>query len=458
MIDRLTSGTPRFDEVLGGGLPRDGISLVIGFPGSGKTILAQQCVFNNAQPDRPALYLSTVSEPLEKMVRYGQTLSFFDPAAVGVSVFYQDLGSVLSDNGLTGVLDTVRDLIREHRPAIIVIDSFKALRPYASSARHFRRFLHDLASMLSIFPVTSIWVGEYGDQEIAVAPEFAVADAIISLAASQAGERATRELRVLKLRGGNFLSGKHAYRLSAEGITVFPRLADPSERTGYDLGGERVSSGVQAIDDMLGDGYRPGGSTLLAGPTGIGKTLMGLHFLFTGAQYGERGLIATLQENPTQLERIVQGFGWSLTVQDVELMYRSPVDLYIDEWVYDLLDRIEASGAKRVLIDSLGDLRAAAPDISRFREYVYSLLQRCSRRGVGVMMTFEVPELFGLTRLTEYGTSHLADNVVLLQYRAVESALVRTLTVLKTRAGHHDARIREFEITKDGILLRDHDA
>lgn len=455
-MDRLTTGALRFDEVLGGGLPRDGISLVIGFPGSGKTILAQQCVFSNAQPDRPALYLSTVSEPLEKMVRYGQTLSFFDPLAVGVSVFYQDLGTVLSDNGLTGVLDRVRDLIREHRPAIIVIDSFKALRPYASSARHFRRFLHDLASMVSVFPVTSIWVGEYGEQEIAVAPEFAVADAIISLATSQAAERATRELRVLKLRGGYFLSGKHAYRLSADGITVFPRLADPSEIAAYDLGREPVSSGVRAIDDMLGEGYRPGGSTLVAGPTGIGKTLMGLHFLFNGAKAGERGLIATLQENPTQLERIVQGFGWSLLSQDVELMYRSPVDLYIDEWVYDLLDTIEATGAKRVLIDSLGDLRAAAtPDVSRFREYLYSLLQRCSRRGIGVMMTFEVPELFGLTRLTEHGTSHLADNVILLQYRTVESALVRTLTVLKTRAGHHDVRIRQFEITKAGIVLLD---
>lgn len=137
-------------------------------------------------------------------------------------------------------------------------------------------------------------------------------------------------------------------------------------------------------------------------------------------------------------------------------MYRSPVDLYIDEWVYDLLDTIEATGAKRVLIDSLGDLRAAAtPDVSRFREYVYSLLQRCSRWGIGVMMTFEVPELFGLTRLTEHGTSHLADNVILLQYRTVESALVRTLTVLKTRAGHHDVRIRQFEITKAGIVLLD---
>jgi len=453
MIDRLTTGTSRLDVVLGGGLPLNAISLVIGLPGSGKTVLAEQCVFSNASRERPALYLSTVSEPLEKILRYGQTLSFFDPAAVGASVFYDDLGIVVGDKGLPGVLEHARDLIRGHRPSIIVIDSFKALRPYAPDAGEYRRFLHDLAGMLGVLPITSVWIGEYEDEEIAAAPEFAVADAIIAMGSNQAAERASRALRVLKLRGGGFLSGEHSYRISADGIVVFPRLADPGEAEPYTLGDCRTSSGVQAIDDMLGDGYWPGASTLVAGPTGIGKTLMGLHFVFEGARRGERGLIATLQENPTQLERIARGFGWSFAQDEVALMYRSPVDLYLDEWVYDLLDTVEETGVRRVLIDSLGDLRNASADLTRFREYTYSLLQRCSRRGVSIMMTYEVSELFGLTQLTEHGASHLPDNLVLLQYRPSQTSVNRTLTVLKTRAGYHDPGVREFAITADGITL-----
>ncbi len=453
MIERLTTGTSRLDMVLGGGLPRNAISLVIGLPGSGKTILAEQCVFSNASRDHPALYLSTVSEPLEKILRYGQTLSFFDPAAVGASVFYDDLGIVLGDRGLPGVLERVRDLIREHRPSIMVIDSFKALRPYAPDAGEFRRFLLDLAGTLGVLPVTSMWIGEYEDHEIAGAPEFAVADAIIAMGSNRAAERASRAVRVLKLRGGGFLSGEHSYRISADGIAAFPRLADPGKADAYTLDGQRTSSGIQAIDDMVGDGYWPGASTLVAGPTGIGKTLMGLHFVFSGAARGERGLVATLQENPTQLDRIARGFGWSFARQEVALMYRSPVDLYLDEWVYDLLDTVDATGVRRLLVDSLGDLRNASPDLTRFREYTYSLLQRCSRRGVSIMMTYEVPELFGLTQLTEHGASHLSDNVVLLQYQPSETSMGRTLTVLKTRAGHHDPRIREFAITPDGITL-----
>ena len=136
-----------------------------------------------------------------------------------------------------------------------------------------------------------------------------------------------------------------------------------------------------------------------------------MHYIFKGAEIGRPGLIAGLQENPTQLERIVNGFGWSLDRDDVHVMYRSPVDMYLDEWVYELLATVEERGIRRILIDSLGDLRATATDEIRFREYVYSLLQRTAHAGIGVFMTQEVAELFGVTRLSEYGISHLSDNV-----------------------------------------------
>ena len=100
MTDRLPSGSDRLDAVLGGGVPRNGIVLIGGNPGSGKTILAQQYVFHNASVDRPAIYLTTVSEPLEKILRYGQSLDFFDPAALGTRVIYEDLGRTLNDEGL----------------------------------------------------------------------------------------------------------------------------------------------------------------------------------------------------------------------------------------------------------------------------------------------------------------------------------------------------------------------
>ncbi|HEX6580831.1 MAG TPA: ATPase domain-containing protein [Actinomycetota bacterium] len=456
MSDRVSSGSERLNDMLGGGLPDNGINLIIGLPGSGKTILAQQYAFHNATRERPAIYLSTVSEPLEKILRFGQTLSFFDRGAIGRSVFYEDLGGTVNDEGLQGVLERISAFLKERRPGMIIIDSFKALHPYARRDEEFRRFLHELAGRLSAFPVTSFWVGEYDQAEIAGAAEFAVADSILSLSVERVGGRELRVFQVLKLRGSDFLSGKHAYRLSGDGVQFFPRLADPVDQAPYELEDVKISSGIKILDEMLGRGYWPGASTLVAGPSGSGKTLMGLHFIFEGARGGEPGVIATLQENAAQLERVANGFGWSLDEEGVGLMYRTPVDLYLDEWVHELLGTVEATGARRIMIDSLGDLQAASTDQIRFREYMYSLLQRCSRQGVSVMMTQEVGDLFGVSRLSEFGISHLSDNVVLLQFLRGESRVKRGITVMKTRASAHDAQIREFEISADGFVVGDH--
>lgn len=453
MVQRLLSGHEPLDTVLGGGLPANAISLIMGRPGSGKTILAQQYVFQNAAPERSVLYFSTVSEPLEKIVRFGQGLNFFDRAAIGTSVFYEDLGGTVNQHGLTGVTEQIATAIKERRPGLIVIDSFKALHAFANEYAEFRRFLYELSGRLSAFPAASLWVGEYEDAEIGSSPEFAVADAIVGLTTARAGQRASRALEVRKLRGSGFWSGLHAYRLTADGMQLFPRLADAPIDEEYAQSNVRASSGIPALDDMLEDGYWPGASTLLAGPSGSGKTLMGLHFIFNGVRQGEPGVIATLQENTTQLERVVRGFGWSLAEPNVEVMYRSPVDIYVDEWAYDLLRAVKRTGARRILIDSLVDLRVTAADSTRFREFTYSLMQRFARQGVSTMLTFEVPDLFGAGRLSDDAVSPLSDNIVLLSYLRHENSIKRTMTVIKTRASRHDPAIRQFVIGPQGIVL-----
>ena len=456
MDDRLLSGSGRLDAILGGGLPGNAIHLIAGAPGSGKTILAEQYAFANATVERPAVYLSTVSEPLDKLVRFGQTLEFFDLASVGERVFFESLGEDLEEGGLPRTLERLRAILRERHPGILIIDSFKALAAYAATHRDFRSFLFELASDTSAVAGSSFWLGEYDLDTISGEPEAAVADSILALGYRQSGERSSRLLEVIKLRGSNYLSGRHAYRISATGLSVFPRLADSVDASNYDLGAERASTGIDALDEMLTDGYWPGSSTLCAGPSGIGKTLMGLHFIVAGASAGEPGIIASLQENPTQLTRVARAFGWTLD-DSVTMMYRSPVDLYVDEWIYELLDAIDRLGAKRVLIDSLTDVLFASGDEIGFREYMYSLIQRCSRTGVSLFMTTELPDLFTVNRLSEYGVSHLSDNVLILQYIRDESTIRRAITALKTRASNNDPRVREFQIGSEGITIDDTD-
>lgn len=452
-MDRISTGSTRLDTVLGGGLMADAITFVVGAPGSGKTILAEQCLFANATTERPGLYLSTASEPFDKLLRYGQTLDFFDPAEIGRSVFYDDLGDALTDGGLSDVLDRVDALVKQHRPGLVIIDSFRALKSFAADEAEFRRFLRDLAGRFTALAVSSIWVGEYDADYSADLPEFAVADAVIALATRRNGERSTRMLSIRKLRGSDFLSGDHLYRITTGGLAVFPRLADPRDSGPYAPTEQRVSSGVAALDESLEDGYWPGSTTLVAGPSGVGKTVMGLHFLYQGGRSHEPGILLTLQENRHQLARIVARFGWSVKDTNVAILDRSPVDVYLDELVYELLGHVEQLGARRIVVDSLGDLAASVPDRARFDELIYSLVQRCSHQGISLMFTYEILELFQISRVSDIGLSHLADNVVLLQHVQHGAELKRSLTVLKSRGSESKRTTREFHITSDGITL-----
>ncbi len=450
---RLRSGHQPLDEILGGGLPANGISIIMGLPGTGKTIIAQQYTFYNASPDRPAVYFSTLSEPLEKILRFGQTLGFFDTSAVGTSVFYEDLGLVAGRDGLAGVGDHVATVLKQRRPGLVIIDSFKALQALAANDAEFRQFLHQLAGRLTAFPTASLWIGEYEAHEVAVSPEFAVADAIVELATVPLGQREKRFLTVRKLRGSGFRSGQHGYRLTQEGLHLFPRLADIPAADGYPVGDHRIPSGIPGLDQLLGGGLWPGACTMVAGPSGSGKTVLGLHFIFGGAQHGEPGVIATLQENTTQLQRMLVGLGWPIAHPAVQVMYRSPVDIYIDEWVYELLETVKHSGARRVMVDSLLDVRMAALEETRFLEFMYSLAQRLSRQGISLLTTYEMPSFVTGQNPSGAAMSHLADNLITIDYRHDHGTMKRSLTINKTRASSHSSDMCEFRIGPDGVTL-----
>jgi circadian clock protein KaiC len=452
-VKRISTGNPALDEVLGGGLVADAITLVVGAPGSGKTILAEQFLFANASSDRTGVYLSTASEPFDKLLRYGQSLEFFDVAAVGQSVFYDDLGDALIDGGLEAVLECVDNLLKTYQPGVVIIDSFKALQSFAADDAAFRRFLRELAGRFTARAMSVVWVGEYDPAQAATTPEFAVADTIISLETKRTAERSARLLSVRKLRGSEFRSGEHLYRITAEGLRVFPRLADRRDPGTFRVAEQRVPTGVPALDDALEDGYWPGSTTLVAGPSGVGKTLMGLHFVFEGGRRNEPGILLTLQENRQQLTRIIDRFGWSVDDPNVHLLDRSPVDVYIDELVYELLDTVEETGARRIVIDSFNDLDPSGSDPTRFTEFIYSLVQRCSHLGVSLMFTYETAELFHTTRLSDLGVSHIADNIVLLQYVRDGPDMKRSLTIIKSRGSSTTHTTREFRIASSGITL-----
>ncbi len=300
--------------------------------------------------------------------------------------------------------------------------------------------------------MTSIWAGEYRS-DVLDAPEAAVADAVVLLRSEQVGQRRLRFVEVLKIRGSGFLSGSHGYRLSSRGIDVFARLADPVDLSAIRVEDGRVSLGSDALDAMTSGGVWRGTSTLVMGPSGIGKTILGLDFLTRAAESGQAGVFATLQESRTQMGRVLWSEERPAFDGRITFHHRSPVDIYIDEWAGELLRLIESVSAEVLVIDSLSDLRLAAPDDKRFEEFMYSLSQRLSQHQITTLMTLESAPVFGLAQVPATALSNLADNLILLGYEYEAGRVTRVIHVLKSRASDHDPMVRHLTITGAGLVV-----
>jgi len=454
-MTRVSTGNPQADEILSGGFPMNSINIVMGQPGTGKSIFAEQLVFRNASDDRPILYLTTLSEPLTKMVTYLQRFAFFDENKIGKSVIYEDIGPQLLEGGIRALLTCVEEAIEASAPKIIVIDSFKALHDLSPSTTELRHVLYELTGLLTAYQTTVFLVGEYTDDDAQRLPEFAVADGILQFMRNPLSTRDERFLRVLKLRGSGYLEGMHAFRIGAGGLEIFPRLVSPQIPENYTIVEERTSTGVEGLDGLMGGGLWRGSTTVIAGPTGAGKTTAGLQFVLDGVKRGEPCLYANFQENPMQIARCLRSLGADVDDakrRGLHLMYASPVELQVDRIIVSLFQQIQQTGMRRVVIDAIGDLVTAASDPQRLHDYLYALVQHFTVKGVTSILMFETA---GPTLESWFGGgqfSYISDNIVLLS-TDIKDKTRRRIAIIKARASKHDLGSHEAEITEKGLRV-----
>lgn len=457
---RISSGNPQADVVLGGGFPANSINILMGEPGTGKTLFAEQLLFANAGGERPVLYLTTLSEPLSKVVTYLQLFPFYDERKLGTAVIYDDIGGLLASQGVSALVPRLREAIQTLGPSLIVIDSFKAIHDLSPSVPEMRRLISEVAGLLSAYATTTFLVGEYREADVSLYPEFAVADGIVEFARQKHSSRDERFLRVSKLRGSGYLEGLHGFQITPAGLEVYPRLVSPRTPSGYAVALERVPTGVTGLDPLLGGGIWRGSTTLVAGPTGSGKTTMGLQFALAGVGMGEPALYVNFQENPTQLARAIGALGGDVAVlqkQGLHLLYTSSVELQIDYLIVEMFRLIERHGIRRVVLDAIGDLSLASSDVHRTHDYLYALVQRFAVVGITALLLLEDvahgPVSGGSPVASEFGRlSYMCDNLVLLEIQRGER-LKRRLSVYKTRGSAHDEVVHPVTITAQGLRV-----
>jgi circadian clock protein KaiC len=455
-FERLSTGSDPLDRILGGGLPVRSVNLVAGEPGAGKTILALQMLFHQARQGKKGLYLTTLSEPSLKVLTYMQQFSFFEESLVASGrVIFADIGSVVRRRGLDETLTEITGRIEHEQPAVVVIDSFKAIRDVPAAPAAVRAFVYDLAVHMSAWGAATLLVGEYTAEEITTLSEFAIADGIVRLSNRRHGLRAIREVEVLKLRGASYVTGGHFFEISGHGLAFFPRVRGPDEASsGPEAPDERAATGAAGFDDMLGGGLPRASSTVVQGGTGTGKTLLALQFLVDGARSGEPGVHFALEETPNQLRRVGRALGWDLRKLEEQglftCVYVSPVELSTDWFLDRARQEVARRGARRAVIDSLTSMALSVSE-RRFKELVYALTKHFRAAGVSVILNMEVADLLGTGQLSGQGISFAADNVIQLKYVEIDGHLERGISVLKARGVRHASDVRRLVIGEGGV-------
>lgn len=451
----LPSGVPGLDAVLGGGFAEFSFNLIAGPPGTGKTTLAHQIMFALANPDRRALFFSVPGEPAIKMLRYQQQFAFFDIDKVGASIRFVNLADDACHGDLARVLARIIKEVEAHSPALVFVDSFRSIvragEREGQGATDLQQFLQQLGTQLTSWQATTFLVGEY-DTGPDSSPIFPVADGILWLSQSVHRDSVVRKLQVIKMRGQATLPGLHTFRISDQGIHIFPRaVLDIQNIQGP--GDRRLTMGVPGLDEMMGGGLPSGYSLLIAGPSGSGKSILATKFLAEGVRLGEPGVLAAFEQSPSQSRsRTIDGV---IQAGQIGLIETSALDLSIDETVYKLIEMIKRMKAKRVVIDSLSgsELALASTTHEDFRESLYRMVQVLTGMGATVLLTSELEDRYTDLRFSPYGSAFLTDAIIVQRYIEVLSQLKRVIAVVKMRASMHSRELRLFEITDDGIVI-----
>lgn len=461
LLDRLTTGSTAFDRILDGGIPARSVNVIAGQPGAGKTLFSLQMMFALAAQGKKCLYFTTLAEPSLKLLQYMQQFSFFDETLLESLVVFADLGSAIRRKGAEATLNEIANRVERETPSVVVIDSFKAIRDILGDAATLRTFVYDFAVHTASWGATSLLVGEYSEAEISSNAEFAIADGIIRFTSARHELTSVREVEVLKLRGANYVSGRHFYEIAADGVTFFPRVRGPDapapigELPMATL--ERVSTGVAGLDAMLEGGLPRASATVVQGGTGTGKTLLGLQFLLEGARRGEAGILFMLEETPDQVRAFARSLGWDLRLFEesglLTLNYVSPVELSPDRFLDRARNEVQRLAVRRAVLDSLTSMALGVPSERRFKELVYTLAKDFHARGVSLQMNMEVADLLGAGQLSGHGVSFAADNVIQLKYLELEGRLERGISVLKARGVRHATDVRRLSVEQGGVQV-----
>jgi circadian clock protein KaiC len=455
--NRISTGITGLDEILHGGLITESAYLARGGPGTGKTTLGLHFLTAGITNGESALFI-TLEESEESIRRNAKSIGF---DLEGVS--FLDLSpsseffSKIQTYDIFSPADVEREpttqkiveIVETVKPKRVFLDPTTQFRYLSSDVFQFRRqvlsFLRYLVEQGATVLFTSEGSKETPDDDL----QF-MSSGVINFDFSLQ----YRAITVTKFRGSNFRSGRHSMRLAEKGIEVFPRLLPESYKLEFDA--ETISSGLTELDQMLHGGLERGTISIFSGPSGVGKTTLGLQFMIEAAGRGEQSVVYSFEEEVEIMLRRCDAINIPARLMvergTLSLVKIEPLKYSPDEFARLVRQNVEEKGTRIVMIDSIAGYRLSLKGEDLI-SHLHALSKYLQNMGAVVLLIVEVESIIGDFRATESGISYLADNIVFFRYLEMYGEMHKAIGVLKKRLTNFEKTLREFEITRDGINI-----
>jgi circadian clock protein KaiC len=450
------------DQILRGGLPTGRTTLIVGGPGSGKSLFGLEFLYRGALAGEPGIFISfeerasalrsntsTLGWDLAPLEQNGSLFLFearIDPKAI-----------VIGEFGIQSFLAILDHKLKTMGAKSVAIDAIDVLMRLINDDRREQDELLALHQWLSEREVTALLtVKTRRDADNSRHYEFLdyMADCVIQLDNRMLGQLSTRRLRVVKYRGSGFGSNEYPFVIDPPGIMLLP-ISDVG--LSHQALGDRILTGLPALDDALGGGFRQASSILITGSTGTGKTTLCSTFAAAACARGEKLLCINFEESEAALVSAMLSSGTDLrpTIANgtLCLLTSMPESMGAEQHLVRALVAIKQTQPSCVVLESASACKRMGTEQAAF-EYLMRMINTCKEMGITIVISNQTIGLAKLDEISGIGISSLIDTVIQLRLVENNGVLQRRLQVVKSRGTGHSHRFHEFIITEQGIDIR----
>jgi circadian clock protein KaiC len=461
VLEKCPTGIPGLDDISGGGLPKGRPTLICGSAGCGKTLMGVQFLIEGAvrygEPGVVISFEETADDMAKNTASLGHNLNGLADQGKLVLDHVRVERSEIEETGeydLEGLFIRLNHAIDSVGAKRVLLDTIEALFSGLTNTAILRAELRRLFQWLKDKGVTAVITGERGEGTLTrQGLEEYISDCVILLDHRVEGQVSTRRLRIVKYRGTTHGTNEYPFLIEEDGIHVMPIT---SVGLAHDVSNERISTGVQELDEMMGGkGYIRGTTVLVSGTAGAGKSSMAAHFANAACRRGERCIYFAFEESPRQIMRNMRSIGLKLDqwVRKGNLVFHaSRPMLYGPEMHLAKIHKlVREHDPDVVVLDPISNL-VTAGSIEQATTMLLRLVDLLKSKQITALLT-DLTSGGSALESTDVGISSIVDTWLLLRDVEYGGERNRAMYILKSRGMSHSNQLREFLITDKGLDL-----